>query len=123
MAASLAPSNLTSLRATSPAPRPREMDEKFLCPMHSKSTVATMLETQVELRVVEDGTFFSFPKGDVLCLPLANSTVEELSAYLAGRIMDGLGRARLNEVGVTSITVGVTETPGQECRFTLPVNP
>jgi len=93
-----------------------------LCPTLSKTVIVSMMESQVELRVVRDGSFFSLPKDDVLCLPLANSTVEELSSYLAARIVEGLGIARLRERGVTSITVGVTETPGQESRFTLLIN-
>ena len=97
----------------------RELDEKFLCPMASTTCLPTVLEKQVELRVVGDGTFFSLPRGDVLCLPLANTTVEELSMYLAQRIVAGLGRGRLGECGIHSVTVGVTETPGQECRYTV----
>ena len=97
------------------------MDEKFLCPMASTSCIPTVAGAQVELRVVEDGSFFSLPRGDVLCLPLANTTVEELSMYLAQRIVEGLGRPRLQECGIHSVTVGVTETPGQECRYTVEV--
>ena len=103
------------------ATAPRELDEKFLCPMASTTCLPTVLEKQVELRVVGDGTFFSLPRGDVLCLPLANTTVEELSMYLAQRIVAGLGRGRLGECGIHSVTVGVTETPGQECRYTVSV--
>ena len=114
------------LNPSPPHPAPhlettREMDEKFLCPMASTSCIATVAGAQVELRVVEDGSFFSLPRGDVLCLPLANTTVEELSMYLAQRIVEGLGRPRLQDCGISSVTVGVTETPGQECRYTVEV--
>ena len=116
------PAPPTNLPACAPLRRPcRELDEKFLCPMASKSCIPTVLEKQVELRVVEDGSFFSLPRADVLCLPLANTTVEELSLYLAQRIVAGLGRARLGECGIPSVTCGVTETPGQECRYTVDV--
>ena len=83
--------------------------------MASTSVRVAVLEKQVELSVVDDGTFFSLPRGDVLCLPLANSTVEELSMHFAQRIAEGLGTQRLQECGIRSITVGITETPGQEC--------
>lgn len=99
----------------------KELDEKFLCPMASPSIRVSLTDTQVELRVVHDGTFFSLPKGDVLCLPLANSTVEELAVYLARRLVAAVGLERLRERGVESVTLGVTETPGQEARFTLPL--
>jgi hypothetical protein len=87
--------------------------------MESTAVLPSVSEKQVELRVVADGSFFSLPREDVLCLPLANSTVEELSVYLTSRIVEGLGRPRLSECGIYSVTVGVTETPGQECRYTL----
>ncbi len=92
-----------------------------MCPMASSDVKVTLTERQVELRVAHDGTFFSLPRGDVLCLPIANSTVEELAQYLARRLMEALGLPRLAERGIESVTVGVTETPGQEARFTLPL--
>ena len=99
-----------------PTPR-RELDEKFLCPMASTTVAATVTATQVELRVAHDGTFFSLPRGDVLCLPLTNSTVEELAVYLTNRLVAALGRERLLERGVRSIAVSVAETAGQDASF------
>ena len=93
------------------------MDEKFLCPMASQTVLATVTATQVELRVAHDGSFFSLPRGDVLCLPLTNSTVEELAVYLSQRLVAALGRARLVERGVASLAVSVTETPGQDASY------
>jgi 6-pyruvoyl-tetrahydropterin synthase len=73
---------------------------------------------QVEL-LASDGSRFSLPAGDCLLLPLANTTVEELSVYVAERIVESVGRRRLSERRVESLTVGVMESPGQEARYTV----
>ncbi len=77
--------------------------------------------SQVELRVLSDGSLFSLPRGDCLLLPLANTTVEELSVYVAERVVETAGRKRLAERRVQSLTVGVMESPGQEARYTVDV--
>jgi 6-pyruvoyl-tetrahydropterin synthase len=100
----------------------RELDEKFLCPMASPTVAVTVTAAQVELRVAHDGTFFSLPRGDVLCLPLTNSTVEELAVYLTNRLVAALGRDRLLERGVRSVAVSVAETPGQDASYEMVVD-
>ncbi len=97
------------------------MDEKFLCPMASQMVVATVTDTQVELRVAHDGSFFSMPRDDVLCLPLTNSTVEELAVYISQRLVAKLGHGRLLERGVSSLSVSVTETPGQDASYEVAI--
>ena len=71
--------------------------------------------------MAHDGSFFSLPRDDVLCLPLTNSTVEELAVYLSQRLAAALGRARLLERGVTSLSVSVTETPGQDASYEVAI--
>jgi len=96
-----------------------ELNERFLLPTRSRCTGYIVTPGgQVELRVLKDGSFFSFPAADVALLPLAHTSVEELSALLAGRIVARLGLASKAQAArkVTSVTVGVTETPGQEAR-------
>ena len=77
-----------------------------------------LFKKQIELQCLCDGASFSFPLGDCVLLPLKNSTVEELSAYVAQRIVKSVG-ARLLECGVHSLTCGVAELDGQEARSTL----
>ncbi len=98
-----------------------ELDEKFLCPMASTTVAVTVTAAQVELRVAHDGTFFSLPRGDVLLLPLTNSTVEELAVYLTNRLVEALGRRRLLERGVRSVSVSVAETAGQDASYELEI--
>lgn len=99
----------------------------FLLPTQSTSTSYKVVagegpssfSSQVYLTVARDGSNFSFPLTDVALLPIANSTVEELSRLLAERIADRMGREELAKRRVTTLSVGVTETPGQEAVFTL----
>lgn len=56
---------------------------------------------------------WSFPKGDVVCLPIENSTAELLASYLWRMI-----RERLTTAGWQTLTVEVEETPGQRAGIT-----
>lgn len=97
-----------------------DLHERFLCATLSTTTRCTINheKEQIELQCLCDGASFSFPLGDCVLLPLKNSTVEELSAYVAQRIVKIVG-ARLLECGVHSLTCGVAELDGQEARSTL----
>ncbi len=88
--------------------------------MRSVTSRISVGEKQVELDT-EDGSHFSFPRGDVCLLPLANSTVEELAVYVAEKVVETIGRERLVARHIGSITVGVAESPGQEARVTVAV--
>jgi 6-pyruvoyltetrahydropterin/6-carboxytetrahydropterin synthase len=57
------------------------------------------------------GRGFVFPKGDVLPLPIDNTTAERLAEYFVERVRVGLQGA--DAANVSSITVGVEEAPGQ----------
>lgn len=56
---------------------------------------------------------WTFPKGDVVCLPIENSTAELLASYLWRMIRD-----RLNAAAWQALTVEVEETPGQRAGIT-----
>lgn len=107
----------------------RELDELFLLPTQSKTTSYSIIPgeegrpSQIDLLVHRDGSRFSFPVDDVALLPLENSTVEELSRLLAGRIAERMGHEALKSRYVTSLTVGIAESPGQEAAFTLDLRP
>lgn len=103
----------------------RELDELFLLPMHSSSTSYSVspgpVGDVVILTVLRDGTSFTFPAQDVAMLPIANSTVEELSRMLAGRLVQRMGKALLQERHVHAVSVSVSESPGQEAAYTIRV--
>jgi 6-pyruvoyltetrahydropterin/6-carboxytetrahydropterin synthase len=56
------------------------------------------------------------PKGDVVALPIDNSTAERLAEWFAGKIADELHA--LGATNVQRVTVGVEEAPGQAGWFT-----
>jgi hypothetical protein len=99
----------------------RELDEKFLCAATSTSVVATLSGAQLELRVAGDGSLVSMPARDAVMLPIANSSVEELAALLARRIVARLGPARLRARNVERVTLSVSEAPGQEAAVAVDV--
>jgi 6-pyruvoyltetrahydropterin/6-carboxytetrahydropterin synthase len=86
----------------------KELDHKFLLQRDSK---ALEIEEGANWKVRFGGRGWTFPKPDVVALPIDNTTAERLAQYFAGRL-----RASLTERGatnVTSITVGIEEQPGQ----------
>jgi 6-pyruvoyltetrahydropterin/6-carboxytetrahydropterin synthase len=62
---------------------------------------------QVQVRWREDG--WSFPEGDVVRLPIKNTTAELLAGYIWGEIRGRLG----TPAAWGRLTVEVEETPGQ----------
>jgi dihydroneopterin triphosphate aldolase (PTPS-III) / 6-pyruvoyltetrahydropterin synthase len=64
----------------------KQMNEYFLCPMKSDVLTITEADQQVCL-VCEDGSNFSFPRTDVMMLPIIHSSAEELSHYFWCKII------------------------------------
>jgi len=91
-----------------------EMDERTVLPTRNPDLNIREAGPQVEVRWKD--RLYSLPKEDVLLLPLANATVEELARHLADRLRERLGR-RLVEAGVREFVLGVEESPGQGCRY------
>lgn len=102
----------------------RSLNERFLCPTRTPYAVVTETATNVEMRLLRDGAFFSFPKTDVVLLPLANITSEELARHLLRRVVDEMAPAGAL-AGVTRVALAVMETPGQaaEVAIDLPETP
>ena len=87
------------------------LDERVLVPARSDCLVVTTLEDAVEL-TTERGDRFRFPAGDVVLLPIAHSSAEELAGYLVGRLRELL-RGAAHGRGIVALEVGVGEAPGQ----------
>ncbi len=91
----------------------RRLNEKTLIPELSDCLEIRQAGTQIHVRYEQDE--FSFPKGDVLLLPIVHSSAEELARFVLGEI-----RRELENDGITGITtmeVGVAETPGQTAYY------
>lgn len=89
------------------------LDERVLIP--EKSDCLTIREADGRIVVRYEQDEFSFPRGDVLLLPIMHSSAEELAQYLAGEL-----RRELAEEGIgalTAIEVGVEESFGQSAIF------
>jgi 6-pyruvoyltetrahydropterin/6-carboxytetrahydropterin synthase len=97
----------------------KELNEHFLCPLHSDVLDISHLHNNTIVRVdcAVDGTYFEFPRADCAMLPIVHATTEELAIYLWSVILDRLGYAYLRQRGITSLEVTVAEAPGQEATF------
>ena len=89
------------------------LDAKMLIPAHSDCLEVREEEEQISVRYEEDE--FRFPVQDVVLVPIAHSSAEELARYLAGEIrrelaLEGVQRTR-------AIEIGVEETSGQAAHF------
>lgn len=58
--------------------------------------------------------FYSLPQNEVIFLPVMNTSVEELSKYLAGEIFKNT-----QSLGIQSMWLKVEETPGQGASFEI----
>jgi len=89
------------------------LDEKMLIPAQSDCLQIREEAGQVSVRYGDDE--FRFPAKDVLLVPIAHSSAEELARYLAGEIrhellVEGVQRIR-------AIQIGVEETTGQAAYY------
>jgi len=90
------------------------LDEKVLLPAESDCLAISRSGDNVTVRY-EDGATFSCPEGDVLMLPIAHSSAEELARYVLTCLATEL--PDLKRRGVRSVEVGVAEAPGQVAYF------
>ncbi|MEM1262142.1 MAG: 6-carboxytetrahydropterin synthase [Pseudomonadota bacterium] len=86
-----------------------ELDEYLILPAHSP--YLTIVEEGAEYRVEFNGETMRFLRSDTLVLPLRNSTVEEYSRYLLGRVL--ADKDFVDASGIRRIEVRVSSGPGQ----------
>ncbi|MDI6815782.1 MAG: 6-carboxytetrahydropterin synthase [Actinomycetota bacterium] len=90
-----------------------ELDHKTLIP--SKNDLVAITEANGTVEVVFRDKRFIFPASDVLILPIKNCTAELLAFYLSEKIREDL--LDMQADNITSITVGVEESPGQTAYY------
>jgi 6-pyruvoyltetrahydropterin/6-carboxytetrahydropterin synthase len=90
-----------------------QLDERVLIPV--QSDCLTVREEGDRVVVRYEGDEFSFPRGDVLLLPIVHSSAEELAQYLAGELRRALAEEGID--GLTALEVGVEESFGQSAIF------
>jgi 6-pyruvoyl tetrahydropterin synthase/QueD family protein len=89
------------------------LDEKVLIPAHSDCLQIREEAGQVSLRYEDDE--FRFPAKDVVLVPIAHSSAEELARYLAGEMRHELAVEGVRRI--RAIQIGVEETTGQAAYF------
>ncbi len=92
------------------------LDHKLLLPSENENLRIDTKENNFEVRPI-DGSFFSFPKQDVLLLDLPNTSAERLAIYLANEI-NALTKERFN-FSFKSLEIEVEETKGQCAIYKL----
>ena len=89
------------------------LDGRMLVPLESDCITVERDGSSVVLRYENDE--FRFPEADVVMLPIAHSSVEELARYLAAELRREL--AAESVATLTAIEVGVEESFGQAAFF------
>jgi len=92
----------------------KTLDHKVLMATENKHLKITQKDKSCE--VVFKEKKYLFPSEDVVLLPMPNTTVEQLSKYIAGKLVDALEKIGMGE-NVRTIEVGVEETAGQMASF------
>jgi len=94
------------------------LDERVLLPADSDCLRFQRRDGHIEVRY-EDGATFAFPEPDVVLLPIAHSSAEELARFVSSALRAEL--PDLQQRGVRWIEVGIAEAPGQVayCREEL----
>jgi len=92
----------------------KELDHKFLLQRDSRELVIE--QASASYVITFGGRRYVMPVGDVVPLPIDNTTAERLAEWLAGRIAESL--AEVGQSNLDSITVGVEEAPGQSGWYT-----
>lgn len=90
-----------------------ELDHKMLLPLDNPRILVQ--EEGDEIRVSYSKRRYVFPRGDVVLLPVANTTAELLARYLAQRLKDELGVTE--STNLSSIVVEVEESFGQSAWY------
>lgn len=92
------------------------LDHRTLLPRHNPNLEVVVLEDRVEARH-RDGSYFCFPRRDVLVLDLPNTSTEMLATYIAKATLAALP-ARIPDARLRSLSVSVEESPGQAGIYT-----
>ncbi len=92
------------------------LDHKLLIPKNNPHLKIQEIEKNY-LFTTQDESFFSIPQTDVLVLPIENTSVERIAAYMAYQIRD-LVKSRFN-FEFKELEVEVEETIGQSAIFVL----
>lgn len=89
------------------------LDERVLIPEKSDCLDIRDAGANVVLRYENDE--FSFPKGDVILLPIVHTSVEEMAQYMTRELLRELESENLGTL--TAVEIGIEESFGQAAHF------
>ena len=92
------------------------LDHKVLIPEDCNLLEIIKSGKQVIVKVPAYDKEYEFPKSDVILLPIKNTTVEEISRYLADKLM---WNKEIKKENINQVTVTVFEYEGQGVTFEL----
>jgi 6-pyruvoyl-tetrahydropterin synthase len=100
----------------------KRMNEHFIFPQNSSVLVSsaanTKESTSFRFTCKVDGSSFSLPMKDVLCLPIEHSSAEELAEYVWFTLVTEFFKPEsLLSRGVLEMEIGVGEAPNQIAYF------
>ena len=93
------------------------MDHRVLLPTENAELKIEKSESVIEAAYHEKR--YRFPAGDVVLLPIHNTTAELLAKHICGELKQEL-KARFGAGRLTSIKIGVQESFGQEATYEEP---
>lgn len=92
------------------------LDHKILIPEDSNLLEITESGEQIVIKIPNYDKEYEFPKSDVMLLPIKNTTVEEISHYLAEKLM---WNNEIKKENIDQVTVTVFEYEGQGVTYEL----
>lgn len=90
------------------------LDHKLLIPKDNPKLIIHENDTNYQI-ITPDESEFSFPKSDVLLLPILNTSAERLAIYINSQVRR-LTKERFNFV-FSTFEIEVEETPGQSAIY------
>ena len=91
------------------------LDHKTLLPHDNPRLRVQIDDESVEVTYPAKHRRYVFPRGDVVVLPIPNTTAEMLAAWICGQLRQALSDHDL--CGIRSIEVEVEESPGQRAIY------
>lgn len=93
-----------------------ELDEHVLVP--TRNPLIEVGHDETSVRATYENKRYVLPREDCVLMPLENSTMEYLAAWLAERLAKRI-EGEPGAERMTTLTVSVSETPGQSAAWTL----
>lgn len=91
-----------------------EIDHRFM--LQAESRVLELTETDASWQIkTPAGAIYVLPRGDVIPLPIDNTTAERLAEWFSGRIWQAL--AQRKAANIRCLTIEVSEGPDQKASY------